>query len=71
LLGCGCSHDADRLIVNKNIPQPRGLAGVLLSRASTVELSWDLRQKSRFDALDSAGRPVGFLLPRGTVLRGR
>lgn len=58
------------LIVNKIIPQAQGLAAALLRRASTVELSWDLRQKSRFDAMDSAGRPLGFMLPRGTVLRG-
>jgi urease accessory protein len=58
------------LIVNKIIPQAQGLAAALLRRASTVELSWDLRQKSRFDAVDSAGRPLGFMLPRGTVLRG-
>ena len=58
------------LIVNKIIPQAQGLAAALLRRASTVELGWDLRQKSRFDALDSTGRPLGFMLPRGTVLRG-
>ena len=58
------------LIVNKVIPQARGLAAALLRRASQVELSWDLRQKSRFDAVDSAGRQLGFMLPRGTVLRG-
>jgi urease accessory protein len=58
------------LIVNKVIPQAQGLAAVLLRRASTVELGWDLRQKSRFDAVDSAGRQLGFMLPRGTVLRG-
>lgn len=58
------------LIVNKIIPQAQGLAAVLLRRASQVELSWDLRQKSRFDAVDSASRQLGFMLPRGTVLRG-
>ena len=58
------------LIVNKLIPQAQGLAVALLRRAAQVELSWDLRQKSRFDALDSAGRQLGFMLPRGTVLRG-
>jgi urease accessory protein len=58
------------LIVNKIIPQAQGLAAALLRRASQVELSWDLRQKSRFDALDSSGRQLGFMLPRGTVLRG-
>jgi hypothetical protein len=37
----------------KLIPQGRGLAAVLLKRAATVELDWDVRQKSRFDATDS------------------
>ena len=58
------------LIVNKVIPQAKGLAAALLRRASTVELDWDMRQKSRFNAVDSTGRPLGFMLPRGTVLRG-
>ena len=58
------------LTVNKLIPQGRGLAAVLLKRAASVELDWDTRQKSRFDATDSAGRPLGVFLPRGTVVRG-
>ena len=58
------------LTVNKLIPQGRGLAAVLLKRASSVELDWDTRQKSRFDATDSAGRTLGVFLPRGTVVRG-
>ncbi|MBA4178530.1 MAG: urease accessory protein UreE [Leptothrix sp. (in: Bacteria)] len=58
------------LIVNKLIPQARGLAPVLVKRGTTLALGWDLRQKSRFDALDSAGRQLGVFLPRGTVLRG-
>ena len=58
------------LIVNKVIAQAHGLAAALLRRASQVELGWDLRQKSRFDAVDSAGRQLGFMLPRGMVLRG-
>ncbi len=58
------------LTVNKLIPQGRGLAPVLVKRASTVELDWDVRQKSRFDAVDSAGRTVGVFLPRGTAVRG-
>ena len=56
--------------VSKCIPQGRGLAPVLLKRASTVELDWDVRQKSRFDATDSSGRPLGVFLPRGTAVRG-
>ena len=58
------------LTVNKLIPQGRGLAAVLLKRASSVELDWDVRCKSRFDATDSAGRTLGVFLPRGSVVRG-
>jgi len=56
--------------VSKLIPQGAGLAAALLKRASTVELDWDVRQKSRFDATDSTGRQLGIFLPRGTVARG-
>ena len=38
------------LTVNKLVPQGRGLAPVLLKRASHVALDWDVRCKSRFDA---------------------
>ena len=58
------------LSINKLIPQGRGLAKVLLKRASSVELDWDVRQKSRFDATDSTGRALGVFLPRGSVVRG-
>ena len=58
------------MIVNKHIPQARGLAGALLKRAAQLELDWDTRSKSRFDASDSSGRALGIFLPRGTVLRG-
>jgi urease accessory protein len=58
------------LTINKLIAQGRGLAGVLLKRAATVELDWDVRSRSRFDATDSAGRTLGVFLPRGTVVRG-
>ena len=58
------------LTINKLIPGGRGLAGVLLKRAPTVELAWDVRQRSRFDATDSSGRALGVFLPRGTVVRG-
>ena len=58
------------LTVNKLLPQGQGLAPVLLKRAATVELDWDVRQKSRFDATDSQGRPLGVFLPRGTLVRG-
>ena len=58
------------LHVAKLIPQGKGLAPVLLKRAAAMELDWDVRQKSRFDATDSLGRPLGVFLPRGTVARG-
>ena len=58
------------LQVSKCIPQGQGLASVLLNRAATVELDWDVRQKSRFDATDSWGRALGIFLPRGTAVRG-
>jgi len=58
------------LTVNKLIAQGRGLAPVLLKRAATVELDWDVRQKSRFEATDSQGRLLGVFLPRGSVVRG-
>jgi urease accessory protein len=56
--------------VSKLIAQGRGLAPVLLKRAATVTLDWDVRQKSRFSAIDSSGRELGIFLPRGTVVRG-
>lgn len=58
------------LTVNKILSQGRGLAPVLLKRAATVELDWDVRQKSRFECTDSQGRRLGVFLPRGTAVRG-
>ena len=58
------------LQTSKVIAQGQGLAPVLLKRAATVELDWDVRQKSRFDTIDSLGRHLGVFLPRGTLLRG-
>ena len=58
------------LTVNKRISQGTGLAPALIRRAPTVELDWDVRQKSRFDATDSSGREFGVFLPRGNVVRG-
>ena len=58
------------LQTSKLIPQGAGLAPALVKRAATVELDWDVRQKSRFDATDSGGRTLGVFLPRGTVVRG-
>jgi len=58
------------LQISKCISQGKGLASVLIQRAATVELDWDVRQKSRFDATDSQGRILGIFLPRGAVVRG-
>jgi urease accessory protein len=58
------------LSVNKLIPGGRGLAAVLVKRAASIELDWDVRQKSRFDTTDSTGRALGVFLPRGSVVRG-
>lgn len=58
------------LTVNKLIPRGQGLAPALLKRAASIELDWDTRQKSRFDATDSQGRHLGVFLARGSVVRG-
>ena len=58
------------LQVSKVISQGAGLAPVIVKRASTVELDWDVRQKSRFDCTDSLGQSLGVFLPRGTLVRG-
>ncbi|MEY2677895.1 MAG: hypothetical protein RLZ00_587 [Pseudomonadota bacterium] len=58
------------LICSKLISKGHGLAAALLKRASTVELDWDVRQKSRFDVTDSTGRNLGVFLTRGTLVRG-
>ena len=58
------------LQVGKRIAAGKGLSQVLLRRGSEVELDWDVRQKSRLLATNSAGRELNVFLPRGTVLRG-
>ena len=58
------------LNVSKIIPKEVEIASALRKRAATVQLDWDVRQKSRFDATDSQGRQLGVFLPRGTVVRG-
>lgn len=58
------------LIANKLLPRGQGLAPALLKRAASVEIDWDLRQKSRFETADEHGAPLAVILPRGTVLRG-
>ena len=58
------------LTCSKLIAGGHGLAAALVKRAATVELDWDVRQKSRFDATDSNGRAFGVFLSRGTLVRG-
>jgi urease accessory protein len=58
------------LTISKILSAGQRLAPALLKRAATVELDWDVRQKSRFDTTDSQGRHLGVFLPRGTVARG-
>jgi urease accessory protein len=58
------------LQVSKRLAGGHGLAPVLLRRASSVTLDWDVRQKSRFEATDSLDRRLGVFLPRGTAVRG-
>jgi len=54
----------------KRVAGGQGLAPVLLKRGSEMALDWDVRQKSRFEAIDSKGRTLQVFLPPGTVLRG-
>ena len=58
------------LTANKLLVQGQGLSSVILKRAATVELDWDVRQKSRFAATDSQGRELAIFLPRGQAVRG-
>jgi urease accessory protein len=58
------------LTVHRLITQGRGLAAVLLKRSAGIELDWDVRQKSRFEAVDSHGRSLAVFLPRGSAVRG-
>jgi urease accessory protein len=58
------------VIVSKLISAGGGLAPALVRRASRVTLDWDTRQKSRFEATDSAGRQLAVFLPRGRIVRG-
>ncbi|MBB4843276.1 urease accessory protein [Paucibacter oligotrophus] len=56
--------------VSKLLAQGQGLAPVLLKRAAAVELDWDTRQKSRFQAFDGEGRELAVFLPLGSLVRG-
>jgi urease accessory protein len=58
------------IIYSKCISGARGIASVIVKRAPSVSLSWDTRQKSRFEATNSIGQKVGIFLPRGQVVRG-
>lgn len=58
------------ITVNKLLSRGQGLSPALLRRAAVVELDWDVRRKSRFDAVDSMGRHVAVFLARGQVVRG-
>lgn len=58
------------LQVSKCLPAGQGLATSLLKRSASVELDWDVRQKSRFAATDSQGRDLAIFLPRGQAVRG-
>ncbi|MET0383756.1 MAG: urease accessory protein UreE [Burkholderiaceae bacterium] len=62
--------DKTALKVGKLIAGGKGLSAALLRRASEVELDWDVRRRSRIDAVDSFGRPLDVLLPHGAALRG-
>lgn len=58
------------LTVNKLLPQGQSLPPILKERATTVELTWDVRQKSRFATIDSQGRKLAIFLRRGQAVRG-
>ena len=58
------------LTCSKLISGGKGLAQALIKRAPTVSLDWDVRQKSRFQVEDSAGRVLSVFLQRGHVVRG-
>ena len=70
LNGFYCDYEFTMLTANKLLPLGQGLSAILLKRASTIELDWDVRQKSRFAATDSLGRELAIFLPRGQAVRG-
>ena len=70
LNGVYCDCEFTMLTANKLLPLGQGLSAILLKRASTIELDWDVRQKSRFAATDSLGRDLAIFLPRGQAVRG-
>lgn len=58
------------LKISRSLAGGAGLAPGVVARAACIELEWDVRQRSRFDATDSAGRALAVFLPRGSVVRG-
>ena len=56
-----------KLLPSTNV---RGVAGKQHGIPASVELDWDLRQKSRVSCTDSTGREIGVFQPRGRVVRG-
>ena len=58
------------LTCSKLISGGHGLAQALIKRAPTVSLDWDVRQKSRFQVIDSKDRVLSVFLQRGHVVRG-
>jgi urease accessory protein len=58
------------LTCSKLISGGHGLAQALIKRAPTVSLDWDVRQKSRFQVIDSTDRVLSVFLQRGHVVRG-
>lgn len=57
-------------ILSHCISQGEGLSLAVRQEAPVLSLSWDSRQKSRFDAQTRDGERVGVILPRGQCLRG-
>lgn len=57
-------------LYSRRIFKGHGLAQTLINRLPILNLVWDQRQKSRFDAITQSGEHVGVLLPRGQLLRG-
>ncbi len=64
------SAPAPAWIARRRLPGGQGLSDVLRRRAAVARLDWDLRQRSRFEVVDDAGRRIAVFLPRGQVVRG-
>ncbi len=57
------------LKINKLIAQGRGLAKVLVQRASTLALDWQQRQQSLLRIVDAQGQVVVIDLPQGLTMQ--